>query len=51
MYSIFMRDRSRMAIDLRIPTMLEDVGLSPTKQALLAPSAKRREVFGESQEW
>ena len=26
----------------------EHVGLSPTRQTLLAPSAKRREVFGES---
>ena len=28
----------------------EQVGLSPTRQALLAPSAERREVFGESHE-
>ena len=27
----------------------EHVGFSPTRQTLLAPSAKRREVFGESQ--
>ena len=26
----------------------EHVGFSPTRQTLLAPSAKRREVFGES---
>ena len=28
----------------------EQVGFSPTRQALLAPSARRREVFGESHE-
>ena len=28
----------------------EHVGFSPTRQTLLAPSAKRREVFGESHE-
>ena len=28
----------------------EHVGLSPTRQKLLAPCAKRREVFGESNE-
>ena len=28
----------------------EHVGFSPTRQTLLAPSAKRREVFGESRE-
>ena len=28
----------------------ERVGFSPTRQTLLAPSAKRREVFGESHE-
>ena len=26
----------------------EHVGFSPTRQTLLAPSAKRREVFGQS---
>ena len=28
----------------------EHVGFSPTRQTLLAPSAKRRDVFGESHE-
>ena len=28
----------------------EHIGLSPTRQTLLAPSAKRREEFGESHE-
>ena len=28
----------------------EHVGCSPTRQTLLVPSAKRREVFGESHE-
>ena len=28
----------------------EHIGFSPARQALLAPSAKRREVFGESRE-
>ena len=28
----------------------EHVGYSPTRQTLLAPSAKRREMFGESHE-
>ena len=28
----------------------EHVGFSPTRQALLAPSPKRREVLGESHE-
>ena len=52
MYSIFMHGRSRMTIDPRIFTNAgrEHVGFSPTKQTLLAPSAKRREVFGESHE-
>ena len=43
-----MHGRSRMTIDPRIPA--EHVGFSPTRQILLAPSAKRREVFGESHE-
>ena len=44
------------AIDLRTLAFLytmsgrEHVGLTPTRQALLAPSAKRREVLGESRE-
>ena len=28
----------------------EHVGFAPTRQTLLAPSAKRRDVFGESHE-
>ena len=42
--------RSRMTMDPRIPTLprKEHVRFSPTRQTLLAPSAKRREVFGES---
>ena len=40
---IMMHRRSRLAIDPRIPTVppTEHVGFSPTRQALLAPSAKR----------
>ena len=43
--------RSRMAVDPRIPTIYagtEHVAFPPTRQTLLAPRAKRREVFGES---
>ena len=40
-----MHGRSRMTIDPRIPTMQ-----GRTRQTLLEPSAKRREVFGESHE-
>ena len=52
MYSIFMH--SVMTI-WYIPSHpyyagTEHVGFSPTRQTLLAPSAKRREVFGESHE-
>ena len=43
-----MHGRSRKTIYPRIPIMPEHVGFSPTRQTLLAPSAKRREVFGES---
>ena len=53
-YSIFIHGRSRTTIDRRIPAMPErsPSGLSPIRQALLAPSTKRREVFGEShEEW
>ena len=50
-YSVLLRGRSRMAIAIRpYNTGTEHVGLSPTRQTLLAPSAKRREVFGESHE-
>ena len=52
--SCFMQDRSPMTIAIR-PSHLcnagtEHVGFSPTRQTLRAPSAKRREVFGESHE-
>ena len=45
-------DRSRMTIDPLHPYYAgtEHVGPSPTRQTLLAPRAKRREVFGESHE-
>ena len=44
--------RSRMTIDPRIPNdaRTEHVVFSPTRKTLLAPSAKRREVSGESHE-
>ena len=48
-----MHGRSRMTIDPRIPSVPGRsmyVGFSPTRQILLAPSAKRREVSGESNE-
>ena len=48
-----MHGRSRMTIDPCIPTYhagTEHVGFSPTRQALFAPSEKRREVSGESHE-
>ena len=48
-----MHGRSRMIIYPRTPlynTGTGHVGFPPTRQALLAPSAKRREVFGESRE-
>ena len=43
---------SRMTIDPRIPYNdgTEHIGFSTTGQTLLAPSAKRRAVFGESHE-
>ena len=43
-----MHGHIRMTIDIRIPTMpgTEHVGFSPTRQTLLALSAKRREVLG-----
>ena len=39
-------------IDPRIPTMMEGstLGFHMTRQTLVAPSANRREVFGESHE-
>ena len=47
----FVHGRSRMIVDLRpYYAGTEHIGFSPTMQALLAPSAKRREVFGESHE-
>ena len=53
-YSTLMHSRSPMTIAIR-PSHpynggTEHVGFPPTRQALLAPSAKRREVFGESHE-
>ena len=47
-----MHGRSRMTIDPRVPTLprTEHVGFSPTRQALLAPTAKLRDVFGEPHE-
>ena len=44
--------RSRRTVDPRIPTMpgRSTSGFSPTRQILLAPSAYRREVLGESHE-
>ena len=50
MYLIFMHGRSRMTIDPLYNARKEHVGFSPAGQTLLAPSAKRREVFGESHE-
>ena len=53
-YSIFMHGRSRKTIDPRIPTTgtgTEHVRFSPTTQRLLAPSAERREVLGESHDF
>ena len=55
-YSIFMHGRSGTTVavvtDPRIPTIPERSmsALSPTRQTLLAPKVKRREVFSESQE-
>ena len=48
----FVHGRCRMTIDPSIPTMpgRSTSGFSPTRQTLHAPSAKRREVFGESHE-
>ena len=53
-YSIFMHGRSRMTIWYR-PSHpyyagTDHAGFSPTRQTLLAPSAKHGEVFGESHE-
>ena len=47
---VAMHGRSRMTMDPRIPTMPGWLGLSPTKQILLAISAKCRKVFDESHE-
>ena len=48
---IIIHGRSRMTIDPRIYYAgTEHVGFSPTRQKLLAPSAKRREVLGELHE-
>ena len=50
MYSIFVHGRSGMSIDPRIPTMpgRSASGVSPARQTLLAPSAKRRELCSAS---
>ena len=47
-----MHGRSRMTIDPRNPYYagMEHVRSSPAMQALLASSAKRRELLGESHE-
>ena len=47
-----MHGRSRMTIDpiTSLQCRTEHVGFSPARQTLLAPSAKRREVSGESHE-
>ena len=49
-----MHGRSRMAIAFRpkhpYNEGTEHAGFSTTRQTLLAPSAKRREMFGESHE-
>ena len=49
---LFMNNRSRMTMRPSHPynAGTEHVGFSPTRQILRAPSAKRREVFGESHE-
>ena len=54
MHSFVVHGRSRMTIRRSHPynAGTEDVGFSPTRQILLAPSAKRWEVFDESdEEW
>ena len=45
----FVHDRGRVAIYPR-NAGTEHVGFAPTRQTSFAPSAKRREVFGESHE-
>ena len=54
MYSIFIHGRSGMTVAIRplhpYNAGTEHVGFSPTRQTLLAPSAKRREVFSGSHE-
>ena len=51
---LFVHGRSRMTVDHRpshpCNAGMEDVGFTLTRQTLLAPSAKRREVLGESHE-
>ena len=48
-YTQFVHGRSRMTIRPSHPYYAgtEHVGFSPTRQTLLAPRAKRREVFGK----
>lgn len=50
LYSIFIYGNSHIAVYSRIPTLPELVEVSPTMQTMIAPSAKHREVFGESRE-
>ena len=54
MYSVFTYGRSGMTIAIRplhpYNAGTNHVGFSPTRHTLLAPSARRREVFGESHE-
>ena len=51
-YTQFVHGRSRIAVRCRplhpYNAGTEHVGFSQTRQALLAPSAQRHEVFGES---
>ena len=52
-HSVYAHGRSRMAINPRVPNMSghgTHVGFTLTRQISLAPTAKRREVFGESHE-
>ena len=50
-YTHVMHGGGRMTIDPRIPICnagTADIAFSTTRQTLLAPSTKRRKVFGES---
>ena len=47
----FINSRTRKTIDSNpYNTWTEHVGFPPARQTLLVPSAKRREVFGDSHE-